>query len=133
MKFVLDDKIWSPNGSWTTLRAVFKFGRRVHFALRRKMRKPSITRVPAILNGLTKWTSQVTIDTAMNDFNSGQFKVRMKKMAAQVNFYLYPNAFLSSELFGAWTLAHIRQIKALLTNLLRGILHYVRAASQITI
>ncbi len=53
----------------------------------------------------------------MNYFNSGQFKVRMKKMAAQVNFYLYPNAFLSSELFGAWKLAHICQIKALLTLL----------------
>ncbi len=35
------------------LRAAFKFGRRVHFALRRKMRKPPITRVPAILNGST--------------------------------------------------------------------------------
>ncbi len=51
----------------------------------------------------------------MNSFNSGQFKVRMKKMAAQVNFYLYANAFLSSELFGVWKLAHICQIKALLT------------------
>ncbi len=45
--------------------------------------------------------SQVTIDTAINDFNSGQFKVRMKKMAAQDNFDLYPNAFLPSELLGA--------------------------------
>ncbi len=35
------------------LRAAFKFGRSVHFALRRKMRKPPISRVPAILNGLT--------------------------------------------------------------------------------
>ncbi len=34
------------------LRAAFKFGRRVHFSLRRKMRKPPITRLPAILNGL---------------------------------------------------------------------------------
>ncbi len=34
------------------LRAAFKFGRRVDFALRLKMRKPSNTRVPAILNGL---------------------------------------------------------------------------------
>ncbi len=34
------------------LRAAFKFGRRVHFALRRKMRKPPIARLPAILNGL---------------------------------------------------------------------------------
>ncbi len=45
--------------------------------------------------------SQVTIDTAIYDFDSGQFKLQMKKMAAHVNFYLYPNAFLSSELFGA--------------------------------
>ncbi len=99
------------------LRAAFKFSRHVHFALRRKMRKPPITSVPAILNGLTNrpsWKtlylriySLVTIDTTMNDFNSGQFKVRMKKMAAQVKFYFYPNAFLSSELFGAWKLALI--------------------------
>ncbi len=45
--------------------------------------------------------SHVTIDTALNNFNSGQFKVRMKKMAAQINFDVFPNAFLSSELFGA--------------------------------
>ncbi len=90
------------------------------------MRKPPISPVPAILNGLKQSPklkdgqhlrrySQVTIDTAMNDFNSGQFKVRMKKVAAQVNFYLYPNAFLSSELLGAGKLAHFCQIKALLT------------------
>ncbi len=30
------------------LRAVFKFGRRVHFALRRKMLKPPVARLPAI-------------------------------------------------------------------------------------
>ncbi len=58
---------------------------------------------------------QVTINTAMNDFNSGQFKVRMKKMAAEVNFHLYLNAFLSFKLFGVWKLAQICQIKALLT------------------
>ncbi len=34
------------------VRTAFKFGRRVHCALRRKMRKPPNTRVPAILNGL---------------------------------------------------------------------------------
>ncbi len=33
--------------------AAFKFGRRVYCALRRKMQKPRISRVPAILNGLT--------------------------------------------------------------------------------
>ncbi len=30
-------------------RAAFKFGRRVHFALRRQMLKPPIARLPAIL------------------------------------------------------------------------------------
>ncbi len=116
-------KKWKPLDKTAVLRPAFKFGRRVHCALRRKMRKLPITRVPAILNGLTKLkdglhsgrNSQVTIETGRNDFNLGQFKIRMKKMAAQVNFYLYPNAFLSSELFGAWMLAYICQIKALLT------------------
>ncbi len=58
---------------------------------------------------------QLTLDTAMNDFNSGQFKTQMKKMATQVNFYLCLNAFLSLELLGAWKLAHICPIKVLLT------------------
>ncbi len=35
------------------LRAAFKFGRGVHFVLRRKMRKPPISRVPTMLNRLT--------------------------------------------------------------------------------
>ncbi len=39
------------------LRAAFKFGRRVHFALRRKIQNPPITRVPAIFNGLTNSSS----------------------------------------------------------------------------
>ncbi len=42
------------------LRAAFKFGRGVHFALRRKMRKPPISRVPAILNGITNRPSSKT-------------------------------------------------------------------------
>ncbi len=33
----------------TLLHAAFKFGRRVHFALRRKMLKSPIARLPAIL------------------------------------------------------------------------------------
>ncbi len=33
----------------STLRAAFKFGQRVHFALRRKMLNPPIARLPAIL------------------------------------------------------------------------------------
>ncbi len=45
--------------------------------------------------------SQVTLDTAMNNFNSGQPKTRMKEMAALVNFHLHLNAVLSPELFGA--------------------------------
>ncbi len=96
-----------------TLRAAFKFGRRVHCALRRKIQKSPITRVPAIIR---KWKveqhlrwnySQVTLDTAINDFNSGQFITSMKKMAAQVELYLCLSAFLCPELFSAWRLAHI--------------------------
>ncbi len=37
------------------------------------------------------------IDTATNDFNSDQIKIRMEKITAHGNFYLYLNA----ELFGA--------------------------------
>ncbi len=51
--------------------------------------------------------SQVVHDTVMNDFNSGQFKIREKEMAAQVDFSLYLNAFLSLELFGACKFARI--------------------------
>ncbi len=43
--------------------------------------------------------SQVALNTAMHNFNSGQFKTRMKKVASQVNLYLFLNVFLSSELF----------------------------------
>ncbi len=39
----------------------------------------------------------------------------MKKMAAQVNSYLYLNAVMLTELFGARKLAHICAIKVLLT------------------
>ncbi len=38
--------------------------------------------------------SQLTLDAAMDAFASGQFKTRLKKMAAQVNFYLYLNAVI---------------------------------------
>ncbi len=33
--------------------------------------------------------SQVNFDKALTDFNSRQFKTRMKKMAAQVNFFCF--------------------------------------------
>ncbi len=62
--------------------------------------------------------SQVTLDTATKNFSSGQFKIRMKKVAAIVNFYLYLNAFLSPDLLGAWNVAHICPIKALLTDII---------------
>ncbi len=39
----------------------------------------------------------------------------MKTMAAQADFCLYLNAFLSLELFGAWQLAHVYPIKVLIT------------------
>ncbi len=35
-------------------RAAFEFGPRVHFALRRKMRKSPVVRLPAFLSGLYK-------------------------------------------------------------------------------
>ncbi len=44
--------------------------------------------------------SRVAFDTAMNDFNPGQFKIQMKKMAALINFHLFLNALMPSELFG---------------------------------
>ncbi len=58
---------------------------------------------------LSKWKDglylcsnyQVNFDTALPDFISRQFKTRMKKMAAQVDFYLFLNAFLSCLQFGA--------------------------------
>ncbi len=53
------------------LRATFKFGRRVHFALRRKMRKSPITRVPAILNGLTNRPSWKTDSIYADILSSG--------------------------------------------------------------
>ncbi len=71
----------------------------------------------------------MTLDKAMNNFNSGQFKIRMKKMAAQVNFFLYLNAFLSPKLFGAWKLAHTCPIKVLFTYLKCQLLN---EASQVT-
>ncbi len=40
--------------------------------------------------------SQVSPDTVLSGFNLGNFKSGMKKMEAQVNFYLYLNAFLPS-------------------------------------
>ncbi len=43
---------------------------------------------------------QVTADTTVNDFNSGEFKTRMKEMAAQAYFYLSQNAFLPLEQYG---------------------------------
>ncbi len=38
----------------------------------------------------------------MNDFNLGQVKVRMKKIAVEINFYFFMNALIYSELLGAW-------------------------------
>ncbi len=49
----------TPRGYYW-FRAAFKFGRRVHYALCRKMRKPPVNRVPAILNGLTNRPSWKT-------------------------------------------------------------------------
>ncbi len=75
------------------IRQAFKSGRRVHFALRRKMRKPPIACPPA-RDGLHLWSkSQVNFDKALTDFNSRQFKTWAKKIAALVNCCLFSNAF----------------------------------------
>ncbi len=44
--------------------------------------------------------SYVTLDMAMNVLKLGLFKTRTKKIAAQVECYLYLNAILSPELLG---------------------------------
>ncbi len=67
-----------------------------------------------VMHRWSSYASLITLDTAMNHFNSGQFKIRMKEMDAQVNFYLYLNAVLSPELFSAWQSAHVSPIKVLL-------------------
>ncbi len=46
-------------------------------------------------------TNRIDAGMAMDDFNSGPFKSRMKKMATQVNFYLFLNAFLPPYLVSA--------------------------------
>ncbi len=48
------------------------------------------------------------------DFNSGQFKTWMKKMAPQVDLYLSPNDFLSSVQYGAWKFSNVCLVKVLL-------------------
>ncbi len=111
------------------IRAVFKFGQRVHFALRSKMHRPPISSDLTGLNKLLKWRgglnlwskTQVVLDTALVDFNPGQFKTRAKRMAAQVAFCLSLNAFLSRVQNGTWKLAHVCPIKFLITYLIQFI------------
>ncbi len=84
--------------------AAYKCGWRGHFSLRCKMLKPPIARFPAIKldlinrpSGETNTiyeASQVSLDTALTDFNPGKLQAWMKKMAAQVDFCLSLNAFL---------------------------------------
>ncbi len=92
-------------------RAAFKIVRRVHFALRRKMLKPPIARLPAIYLDLkiaqvkrrNAFMKQLSRDLrrGSTDFISCQFKAQMKKMAAQIDFCLLCNAFLSFLQYGA--------------------------------
>ncbi len=85
----------------------------------------------------TSWIDQVEGWAASSDPRHGpeglQFKTRMKKMAAQINFYLYLNAVLPHELFGAWKLAHVCEIKVLptcwRTNYLRASSVYSKGIS----
>ncbi len=82
-------------------RADIKFGRHMHLRAPAKNAKTADYSQTSVLNGhykSPKWKDeqhlrrniQVTLDTVINDFNSGQ-----------VYFYLYLNVFLSPELFGA--------------------------------
>ncbi len=81
-------------------RAVFKHGRRVYFCA------PAQNAKTVDLSGLKKsleWMDglnlqsncYVTFDTAMNNLSAGQFKALMKKTAAQNDFRLPLNIFLS--------------------------------------
>ncbi len=63
-------------------------------------------------NGATDCICQATLDTALTDFNPGQFKTPMKKMDAQVEFCLSLQYSLQC---GAWKLAHVCSIKVILT------------------
>ncbi len=83
-----------------------------------KLRKPPITRI------VIRRNSEMTLAKALNDYNSGQFKPWMTKMAAQVYFQLYLIAVLSPGLFGDWRLAYICQIKVKLPYLRAEIIKY---------
>ncbi len=57
----------------------FKFGRRVHSALRCKILKPPIAFLPAIVE-VERWRAcQERFNTVLADFSAGQFKLWMKK------------------------------------------------------
>ncbi len=78
----------------------FKCGRRVHFALQRKMLLPPIAHLPEIKldfinrpSGEKDCIYEAIVGTALTNFNPGQFKTWMKKMAAHVNFCLFLNVF----------------------------------------
>ncbi len=77
---------WMPNHTIFFLRAAFKFGRGVHFALRRKMRKPPISRVPAILNGLTNRPSWKTDNIYADIFNERSTLPWMTSIEVNSNF-----------------------------------------------
>ncbi len=71
------------------------------------------------------WSNcQVPFDTGLADFNPGHFKTWMKKVAAQVNFCLSCNAFLSQVQYGAWKWAHVCSIEVWLTLLHHFILQH---------
>ncbi len=87
------------------LGAAFKFARRVHFALRRKMLKPPIARLPAIklhfINRLNRETQR--LKQRLSELRHGpnwlqltSIQNRQYKMAAQVNFCLFFDVFFLS-------------------------------------
>ncbi len=89
-----DNRLLSDPSSYFRL----KVSKCMYFAPRRKMLKPSITPLPV----------------ALTDFHSRQFKTWMKKLATQVDFCLFLNAFLHRVQWGAWKSAQVCLIKVLL-------------------
>ncbi len=66
----------------------------------------------------------MTTDATVNDFNLGQFKALIKKVAALINFYFYLIAFLSPKLFGAWNIFLPQKVLLKVSSVLKQLLLY---------
>ncbi len=96
---------WLINPSLlSNIRAVFTFGLRVRFALRRKMRKPRITdlsgldKPPKLKDGHhSRRSRQVTLDTALRDFEGN--RLIFEKTPSPVSIPPYQNGTMAKD---AW-------------------------------